>query len=155
MTKKIADKGATERFLREHITHRSAECLLWPYGLTRSGYGLATVGGRQLHASRWMCILAHGEPPSPEHEAAHSCGVPSCVNPVHIRWDTGAGNQADRILHGTDNRGVRNGKTSLTDDDVRAIRAAPPDLAALMVRYGISRGSITKIRSRKRWGHIA
>jgi len=151
--KSIAPKGSSERFLRQHVSYTSDDCLLWPYRTVPSGYGLAVIGGVQKRASRWMCILAHGEPPSASHEAAHSCGNASCVNPRHLRWATPGENSADRFLHGTDNRGERNGKTSLTAEDVRAIRSAPPDLEALMRRYGVSKGCISKIRSGARWSH--
>jgi len=152
--KKIADKGATEAFLRAHVAFAGDDCLQWPYARSASGYGLAVVGGIQKHASRWMCVLAHGPAPRDADEAAHSCGNRACVNPRHLRWDTPAGNQADRVAHGTHNQGERNGKTRLTADDIRAIRSAPPNLKALMDRFGISKGSLSKIRSGQRWGHI-
>jgi hypothetical protein len=149
--KKIADKGATEAFLRANVACDHDACVIWPFGRNARGYGLAVIGGVQTLASRWMCILAHGEPPTPKHEAAHGCGNSSCVNPRHLRWDTPKGNQADRNPHGTHNRGERNGKTRLTSADVRAIRSAPPDLKALVSRYGVSKGCISKIRSGTRW----
>lgn len=152
--KKIADKGASEAFLRAHVNSKEVACILWPYRLVPAGYGLAVIGGVQKRASRWMCILAHGNPPTLDHHAAHSCGNASCVNPNHPRWATPAENMADKNIHGTSNHGPRNGKTSLTEDDVRAIRAAPPTLAPLMAKYGMSRDGIRKIRSRQRWGHV-
>jgi hypothetical protein len=154
MSKRIAAKGSSEAFLREHIGFSGTECLLWPFRKRRTGYGLAVVNGVQKPASRWMCTLAHGQPPSPKHEAAHSCGTPSCVNPHHLRWATPVENQADRFLHGTDNRGSKNGKTHLSDDDIRAIRAAPPDLNSLVKRFGVSKGCVSKIRSGSRWAHV-
>lgn len=50
-----------------------------------------------------MCQKAHGDPPSPKHDAAHSCGRghEGCVNPNHLSWKTKKQNQADRITHGT------------------------------------------------------
>lgn len=156
MTKKIADKGATETFLRAHVAYVGEECLAWPYGTNAAGYGLAVIDGVQTLASRWMCILAHGEPPSNVHEAAHGCGRGrfGCVNPRHLSWKTPVENCADKLAHGTLNRGERNGKTTITEDDVRAIRAAPPDLKPLMEKYGLSKHGISKIRGGKRWGHI-
>lgn len=149
--KKIAPKGSSEAFLRTHVSHDGEECLLWPYRTVSTGYGLAVIGGVQKRASRWMCILAHGEPPSCDHEAAHSCGVSRCVNPRHLRWATPQQNSADKVVHGTDNSGERNGKTRLTQADIAAIRAAPPHLKPLMERYGVSKGCISKIRSGQRW----
>jgi len=60
----------------------------------------------------------------------------------------------DKLIHGTENIGTRNGKTKITEDDVRVIRAAPPILKPLMERYGMSRHGIAKIRSGKRWSHV-
>lgn len=149
--KKIAPKGSSEAFLRAHVAHVGDECLPWPYRLESKGYGLAVIDGVQKKASRWMCIIAHGAPPFPGAEAAHRCGNPACVNPGHLRWATAVENQADRLIHGTHNLGVRNGKTHLTAEDVAAIRGAPPDLKALMDRYSVSKGCISKIRSGSRW----
>ena len=157
MGKKIADKGATEAFLRAHVNYDGDECLKWPYCTNDRGYGLAVIGGKQRGAHRLMCMLAHGEPPTPEHEAAHSCGKghEGCVNPKHLRWATHKENCRDMFIHGTLNIGERNAKTKITEDDVRAIRAAPPILAPLMQRYGMSKHAISKIRSGKRWGHVS
>lgn len=152
--KKIADKGSSEAFIRQHIGYAGDDCLLWPYRASHRGYGFAVVNGVQKRASRWMCILAHGEPIPPRIEAAHNCGNPSCVNPTHLRWATPKENSDDKRRHGTAILGERNGKTNLTADDIRAIRAAPPNLNVLMDRYGVSKGALSKIRSGQRWGHV-
>lgn len=154
MNKTIAPKGSSEAFLRSLVGTDALDCIPWPYRLSANGYGLATIGGVQRPASNWMCRLSHGDPFSIWKSAAHSCHKPDCVNPNHLRWATHAENMADRVKDGTTNRGARNGKTRLTEDDVRAIRAAPPSLAPLMARYGMSRDGICKIRTGKRWGHV-
>jgi hypothetical protein len=146
--------GATEDFLRSLVGTTEQNCILWPYGKNDRGYGLATIGGVQRAASNWMCRLAYGEPFLIWNNAAHSCCNPACVNPNHLRWATHAENMADRKLHGTVNRGERNGKTTLTEADVIAIREAPAKLKPLMERYGLSKHAISKIRSGKRWGHV-
>lgn len=146
--------GASEQFLRQHVSAATDDCIDWPYGKNANGYGLAVVNGIQRTASNWMCRLAHGEPFMIWNHAAHSCGNSACVNPKHLRWATHAENMADKNRHGTSNHGERNGKTKLTAEDVRAIRAAPPNLKPLMDRYGMSRDGISKIRSRRRWAHV-
>jgi hypothetical protein len=151
--KKIADKGATERFICENVEHQNGACLIWPYGRNKSNYGLATIAGKQTLASRWMCILAHGEPPSERHEAAHDCGNPPCVNPRHLRWDTPRGNQADKLKHGTLNHGERNGKTVFSTQDVEFIRSCKLSDRELAARFGVSRECIRRIKRRERWIH--
>lgn len=151
--KKIAPKGSTEAFLKAHVDHAKSECLEWPYSKNGRGYGLAVIGGVQGIASRWMCILAHGES-HPEMQAAHSCGNPGCVNPQHLRWATPQENTDDKKLHGTTIHGERNGRTQLTSADIKYIRAAPPVLKPLMEKFQMSKSGISKIRSGNRWGHV-
>lgn len=151
---KAPSHGSSEAFLRQHVDATTNDCIEWPYGKNGNGYGLAVVGGIQRTASNWMCRLAHGEPFLIWGQAAHSCRNPGCVNPRHLRWATHAENMADKNEDGTSNHGERNGKTKLTADDVRAIRAAPPKLGPLMEKYGMSRDGIVKIRNRTRWAHV-
>lgn len=153
---KRCQHGEPERFLRSLIGHDGDDCVLWPFCLNDSGYGLASIGGRQKQASRWMCILVYGDPPFPKAESAHSCGNRKCVNPNHLRWDTPKGNCADKLKHGTLNCGERNGKTTLTDEEVDLIRKTPRkrnQLKHLAERFGMSRESLVKIRNGKRWVH--
>lgn len=151
--KKIAPFGSSEKFLREHVSFTSDDCLIWPFRKVASGYGLAVIGGVQKRASRWMCILAHGDPIPASLVAAHSCGNPSCVNPGHLRWATNYENSQDTIRHGRTPYGERSRKTTLTAQDVADIRSAPPEIEILCERYSVSRGCISKIRHGSRWAH--
>jgi hypothetical protein len=89
-----------------------------------------------------MCILAHGEPPSPKHHAIHSCGQGhmGCINPRHLRWATAVENYADTIIHGTTPRGMRHGKHKLTEDDVQTIRYLLGTVSKIELarRYGVT-----------------
>lgn len=145
----------TEALLRATVGHVGNECLTWPYCIDPTGYGKATVGGSRVRASRAMCIMAHGEPPTPSHEHAHSCGNRSCFNPNHLRWDTKAGNAADRAIHGTENTGERNWKARLTANDIRSIRSDNRLQRIIAAEYGVAPHHVSQIKSRKVWRHLA
>lgn len=145
--------GATEAFLRAHIGHAANDCVLWPFS-TRNGYGAAMVGGVPGRANRWMCVLAHGEPPTPSHHAAHSCGNRACVNPLHLRWATRLENEADKLLHGTRVMGESHGQTRLKTADIIAIRRDVRTQEEIAADYGMTRSNVGAIRTRKSWRHV-
>ena len=141
-------------WLERHVGWLADECLMWPYAMRPEGYGRFKEGGTQQYAHRTMCRLAHGEPPSDGLEAAHSCGngQSGCVNPRHLRWDTKQGNALDRVEHGTENRGERNGRAKLTAGQVLQIRRSTETQQSVADRMGISRQTVGDIRSGRRWG---
>lgn len=154
-----ASKGEPLQWLLDHVEHSGDECLPWPFATAR-GYGVLEYDGRMEVACRVMCKIVHGEAPSPLHEVAHSCGKGQhgCINPGHLRWDTRAGNHADKKLHGTHLQGEAIGNHKLTEADVREIkrlRAEGASVSDLASRFRVSRSAISKINVGKAWAWVA
>jgi hypothetical protein len=118
-------QGKAYRWLVDHKGHDGDYCLIWPFYRNPNGYGQLGYLGESYWAHRFMCELVHGAPPTPEHEAAHSCGNGSggCANPKHLSWKTRTGNLLDCREHGTQARSCNGNKGRLTDDQVMQIRA--------------------------------
>ena len=93
-------------FLLRAMSFETDECILWPWG-TQTGYGSFFKDKKRALAHIFVCHGAHGEPPTTKHEVAHSCGVRKCINKRHLRWATKSENMADKLIHGTHNRGER------------------------------------------------
>lgn len=146
------------RFIDAAIASASDHCIFWPFGKTIHGYGVIRHNGRAIGAHRLACEIAHGAPPFPECEAAHSCGKGhlGCINPKHLRWDTRAGNFADTIEHGTRLYGEKNHAHKLTVAEVREIRriAGHSSHAVLASRFGVSRGAISSAVGRRTWAWL-
>lgn len=77
---------------------------------------------------------------------------------TNLVWGTRKSNEADKILHGRTNRGMRHGMARLSDSDVRDIRqrhAARNDTQRDLAReYLISQTVVSDIASGKLWKHI-
>lgn len=117
-------KGAAIQWLKDRAAYSGDKCLIWPFSTTR-GYGRFGHNGKGHYAHRYMCALMHGNAPTPDHQAAHSCGNghKGCVHPQHLSWKTQSENQLDRRQHGTTRRNIRGRPGSLTLAQVEQIRA--------------------------------
>jgi len=153
-------RGDVRRFYEEVVLHYEGdECLEWPYHRRgRSKYAGMQHNGRMSLVSRVLCEEIYGPPPSERHEAAHSCGNgdKSCVAKRHLSWKTPVENQADRLIHGTHNRGERSGGSKLTEAQARDILSTKGKEARGLVakRLGISISTVTQIRSGRSWSWL-
>lgn len=122
---KPPNKGisAVANWLKANVHHKGDECLIWPFALNWNGYGNLMYEGKMTKAHRVMCRLAHGEPPTPKHVAAHSCnrGHLACVHPDHLSWKTPRENLLDRRAAGTLTKKRWNKNGTLSDDQIRRI----------------------------------
>lgn len=135
-------------WLIENIGHQGQECLLWPFAFCTPGYGIFMHQKTNHRAHRYMCEAVHG--PAPEsYQAAHSCGNRRCVNLQHLSWKSAAENQADRHLHGTNNKG----RSKLTLAQARQIRSLKGVETSIVTtaKYGVTESNVRSIQSGNSW----
>jgi len=149
-----ARPGSGEVFLRGALHTETDECILWPFGLRGDGYGVHYRNNRLCPAHRAVLQDATGET-GEGLQAAHRCGVRTCVNPKHLYWATAEQNMADKISHGTHSRGERNGRAKLTPELVAHIRETRGDRRGkkLAAELGVSYSALCRIRQGKSWKH--
>lgn len=154
-TRLRAANGECVEWLEAHASFSEDECLDWPFAKC-GGRGYVEFRGGMTTAGRAMCILAHGAPPSPEYEAAHSCGKghEGCVSPKHLRWATAKDNHADKLVHGTQTRGENHPVAKLTERDVERILTRQEAPMPLALDLGVSRAMIHRIRKGQAWAHL-
>jgi hypothetical protein len=91
-------------------------------------------------------------------EIAHHDGIKSNNASDNLRYDTPAGNAADKKLHNTDSQGERNPMAVLTAAEVIEIRrlSGVPALSQRKIaeQFGVSQGCISDIKRGKNWGHL-
>jgi hypothetical protein len=157
--------GEPARFLFEvAIPYTGDDCLIWPFGRNLGGYGCIYTNllpgvfpCRTVNVHRVVCEHVHGKMPSDDMDAAHTCGKGhlGCCNPKHLMWKTRLENIADRVAHGTETKGERNGAAKLSAEDVREIKRAKCSTNAhLAEQFGVGRQQISRIRSGDRWGWL-
>lgn len=136
------------RWIRDHLDYPHEDyCLLWPFARHVNGYCPIGRNGTNTYVHRYICKVIHGEPPTPKHHAAHSCGrgAEGCVNPRHLSWKTNSENQLERK--------PRPKRFKLTHEQVAEIRSLKSlervtDTAA---RFGVTEVNIRQIQSGKIW----
>lgn len=147
--------GKGLRFLHWALTQETDECIDWPYYVSPEGYG--QVGDHEgMHlAHRYICQLAHGEPPRPNSQAAHSCkGNKKCVNKRHVRWTDQTGNEDDKHAHGT--WWTRISSAKISEELVPVIRKDLETLSikAVAQKHGVSTHIVRHIKHREAWKHV-
>jgi hypothetical protein len=141
--------GAAQSYFRDVVlTYDGDDCLIWPFQRNRKGYARLDVNGKTKFVSRLVCEHEIGPAPTPEHEAAHSCGKGhlSCVTKRHLSWKTGSENHSDKLAHGTYGR-------KLTAGIVVEIRRLSPttkqsDIARML---RVNRSTVCRVINGKAW----
>ena len=120
--------GAAQNFFKDVVLpYKKNKCLIWPFAKNDFGYALMWSDDRMQRVCRLICEDMYG--PS-KHHSAHSCGKgkQGCVNPMHLSWKTKAENEADKILHGTSNRGRRHVVVKTNHKNVRRRGSSPKNM---------------------------
>jgi len=148
---------AVDRFWSSVSKAGDDDCWLW-IGYHRAGseYGVFSVSGQPRQATHVALYLDGRKPPSPEAMALHSCDVPACCNPAHLRWGDAQGNADDREARGRSvkPRGERHGHAKLNDDAIRFIRTSGWSLSKLQEKFGVSIRVLSLARAGKTWRHV-
>lgn len=149
-------QGEPHRWVEDNKNYDLDSCLTWPFGNASKGYGLICVNGVNSLASRYMCTMAHGEPPTERHQAAHSChnGHLKCVNPRHLRWATPKENCDDTAQAGNRLYGERSATAKLTADQAMAIFLSEGKQKDIAEKFQVTESTVSEIRNKKSWRHI-
>jgi len=154
----------TERFLAK--VDKSGECWEWTARLNNGGYGQIRLGGRFILAHRYSFILHHPITidllQHREICVCHRCDNRKCVNPEHLFLGSMKDNNDDKMAKGRwgggDKKGEKQAQHKLTETQVREIRGRWEEggitQRKLSVEYGVYYTTISKIISRKTWGHL-
>jgi hypothetical protein len=93
---KMRGYSIRDRLLAWSIPEPNSGCWLWLGALFNDGYGAMTANGKCRRAHRISYQEFVGPIPDGLH-LLHSCDVPTCINPDHLRPGTPKDNKGDQI----------------------------------------------------------
>lgn len=151
--------GEPVKWIRDvALTFRSDDCLPWPFAKSLDGRSAIRLDGVHMSASRAVCIMTHGAPPSSDYHACHSCGMGhlACVNPSHIRWGSPLQNAREWRRHVSKGVSARPESEVLDVFAVISIRTTDKRLSLSQVskKYGISVSHASRVRRGVSWAWV-
>ncbi len=103
---------------------------------------------------RLICMAFYGLP-KPDDTASHQDGNSFNNHPDNLRWESMSKNHRRKILHGTDDCGFRNSRASISEDELRDIRALLKEgkmtHKQIGFKIGVQRAFISKIATGLRY----
>lgn len=141
--KELAQRGAPliDRLMRRVQPEPNTGCWLWSGSTNGRGYGLAFLSGTRVTGAHRAMLIAHGVGLRDDDVVLHTCDVPACVNPDHLRVGTQTDNMADMLAKG------RHRPAYAIDPEWRQrIREDDTPTWALAMWFGVSPKTIRNIR---------
>jgi len=153
-------KPITERFFSRIKRTSFSSCWIW-IGCRTGGYGHMRNGHGLILAHRFSWEFHRGAIPEGIH-VLHRCDVPSCVNPDHLFLGSHADNMRDAADKGVFKRrprrlGEKSSNHKLDEADIveiRKLRKRGLYYYTIAAKFGVTKGLIHLICSRKIWTHI-
>lgn len=123
----------------------------------RKGYLYFTAcrEGKTKHVHVAVAVMRafKGAPPK-GRQCCHNNGRKTDNRKSNLRYDTPQNNHADKVHHGTTNRGERSATAKLTVAIVKQVRRDARRQADIAADVGVSQTMISRIKLRKAWAHI-
>lgn len=154
-----AEDGEVARFYQDVVLpYKGAACLFWPFARHKGGYARMWCEGKARQVHRRLCEDVNGPPPNPDDEAAHNCGngTLGCVTGLHLQWKTHLQNEADKLAHGTRAKGEQHVNHTLTEPEVRQIRALEGSLRQCEIAklFRVHPATVWGIHHRRNWAWL-
>lgn len=129
-------------------------CMLWIGKRDRNGYGRMKWRGKEQFTHRLSWEEAKGSVPIGLC-VCHRCDVPACINIDHLWVGSQTENMEDKRAKGRSPKGEAHRDATLSEADVWAIREDSRLQRIIAEQYGIAQQSVSDIKARKTWTHLA
>ncbi len=117
------------------------------------GYVQLIINNLRTSAHRYVFSLYNGEIPK-GMIIRHKCDMTLCINPDHLELGTHQDNVRDRVERGRSASGVNNGRSKLSEQNVRDIRMSNDSFLNLSKIYGVDQKTIKSVKNYETWKHV-
>ena len=157
MSDSLLSAPTIEQWIKDgRVVYSSSGCLEWTKCLTKGGYGIIAWNGKSRRCHRIALTHKLGRDILPDMFACHSCHNRKCCNPDHLYEGTHKQNQEDKADVGS-MKGSRNKAAKITEVEAEEIKLALSEGLTgkdLSEKYGITEGSVNKLKYGETWGHV-
>jgi len=134
-------------------------CWLWTRNLTRRGYGMQNVSGRDRRVHRISACLWLGFSIDSSLDILHECDVPRCFNWEHLSIGTASRNLKDAYARGRRQplQGTCQPAAKLSDQavvEMLDLRRQGWDHKGLARLFCVSKATIGKVLTGRAWKHV-
>jgi hypothetical protein len=125
-------------------------CWQWRSHTDKDGYGILPGDKKNVRAHR-LSYEIHIEKISDGMIVCHKCDNPGCVNPEHLFIGTKKDNAQDALQKGRAYVGEKNGRSKLTEQNVKEILSSKLNSEQLAQKLGVSRATINSVKRGTTW----
>jgi len=129
-------------------------CLEWRRRAIEGRYPVTRIRGRHWYVRRLVWMLTRERAPKRGLDVCAGCGNPLCVHPDHLEMRVPASRtrgEPKSERHRRMTALAMRKRSTLTEDDVRAIRESEASNAEIDAQYGLFEGHALRIRTGRLW----
>lgn len=141
------------KMLENYMPVPESGCWIWMGSVNAAGYGqCTTLPPRRNRLAHRLFYQHHvGEIPAGLN-VCHKCDTPACVNPAHLFVGTQDESLKDMAAKRRSTIGERNPMAKITNETARAIRVATGRQVDIAAEFGVSKYTVSQIKTGKIWG---
>ena len=138
-----------ERFFSRFVKLDNG-CWQWRAHTDKDGYGVLPGDRKNTRAHRLSYEIHNG--PIPDGLiVCHHCDNPGCVNPDHLFVGTTKDNAQDALKKRRHYVGEKNGRSKLTEENVKEILHSNQNGQQLANKFDVTRHTVNNVRRGKTW----
>lgn len=138
-----------ERFFSRFVKLENG-CWQWRAHTDKNGYGVLPGDRQNTRAHRLSYEIHNGQIPD-GLIVCHHCDNPGCVNPDHLFVGTTKDNAQDALKKRRHYVGEKNGRSKLTEENVKEILHSNLNGQQLADKFDVTRHTVNNVRRGKTW----